>query len=165
MLKKRLSPILVLLMVFALLIFIKTADFQLLNIHMSGRPVLNRIPFLVIISAVISFLLIRILDRRKDFWTLLNFLGIFAIIFVANWYVTDYYAYENFDYCLSKRVENYSRQTFTDRAGWHNDRFVVGKDTVVYGQNPSFGKIYKGNFRLYKSRFHRYYYLHEDSQQ
>lgn len=160
MTKKKTLSIIILVLIILLLVGTKYVDFDSFWIHVNHHKlVLNDTPFKIIISLIISFLLVSIFEKDYDYWTLFNFSWIAILVLLINHYFISYYDYRVLDYFCSKEIKDFETKKYVDKFGWVNNDFIVKTDTINVAQNPSVNSIYEGSFKIYKSRFQKYYYL------
>lgn len=160
MLKRKTVCLVILFLIMLLLIWTKYVDFDSFWIHVNHRTLaLNEMPFKIIISLIISFLLISIFEKDYDYWSLFNFSWIAILVLLVNHYFISYYDYRTLDYFCSEEIKDFETKKYTDKFGWVNNDFIIKKDTINLAQNPSVDSVYEGDFKIYKSRFQKYYYL------
>ena len=119
---------------------------------------LNKTPFVLIVSVILSGFVILFFEKRFDFWTLFNFGWVFILFFIFNLYFIQERGYELVDYFFADKVQNFKIEKSTED-GWLNTQFVIDQDTLYYNQIKEWEGFYNGEYNLYKSRFQTYYYL------
>ena len=163
--RKNIILIAILILTVSFLTILKFVDFLTLPIHIYNEiKELNETPFVIMMSLLIAILIISIIEKRMDFWTVFNFSWVFTLILLVNHYFITYSDYRAFDFYLSKRNENVKLKRYSDDSGWINNEFIVESDTIHLGQNPSINKTQNQHFKIYRSRFQKYYYLQENKE-
>lgn len=141
------------------LTLLKLSSLDDLYFYSAEKLKLNKIPFVAMVSFIVSLLVIIFFERRLDSWTAFNFAWIFVAVFIFNLIFISYHDYKRVDYLFSEKVENFKIVKYEEEKFNINTQFIIGQDTLHYNQNRKIKTIYDGGYNLYKSRFQKYYYL------
>ena len=140
------------------IILLKSLSFPFERITLPEKMALDKLPFLVIVSTVISYLLTIVFTKKTSVWILLYFVGFFSIVFPINLIFISYYDYAKIDFLLSEKSINFKEIKEEDDA-WKIRKFIIKKDTIYKTDNINWSEIYDGDYTLSKSRFQEYYYV------
>lgn len=136
------------------LIIIKFIDINTLPL----RPYkLSKLPFILIISSLLSILSLLSIEKKIVFLSIFSLAGIFIVSSVALSFLFNTEDFEKIDYCFSQKVENYEYKKYVDEFNWTNERFILIKmiqfillthpiKTITEKKNIVFGKVYFNNF-------------------
>ena len=116
---------------------------------------LNKTPFVLIVSVILSGFVILFFEKRFDFWTLFNFGWVFILFFIFNLYFIQERDYELVDYFFADKVQNFKIEKSTED-GWLNTKFVIDQNTLYYNQIKEWEGFYNEDYILNKSRFQTY---------
>ena len=139
-------------------VYLKLVDFDLLPISQKNDD-FNRLLFLGTYSILFTILVIILIEKRIDFFTIFHFMWIFPLILLISNFTINNYDIEKLDYIFSHEVENFTNEKYVDESGWTINEFTLKNEIFYFSQNPSWGEIYNGDFKIYKSFFSNRYFL------
>ena len=139
-------------------VFLKFIDFDLLPISQKNDD-FNRLLFLGTYSILFTILVIILIEKRIDFFTIFHFMWIFPITLLISNFIISNYDIEKLDYLFSRKIENFTNKKYVDESGWTINEFTLKNEIFYFSQNPSWGEIYNGDFKIYKSFFSNRYFL------
>lgn len=152
------------LILFAVILFLyailMVVQFDFLVIVPNYRYV--KLYWVLSLTIILSILLLIIIEKKYDFFTIFNLMWIplFIGIFIGLSFTP--YTLRKLDYIFSKEVKKFNVEYYQDGNLWHIHKISHQSDTIYYNQNESWEDIYKGKFKLYKSRFVDAYHLKKD---
>lgn len=83
---------------------------------------------------------------------------VFPLSLLLSFFLIKNYNVEKLDYLFSQKVKNFEIVKYKE-GGWIVNRFVVEGDTIYFSQNPSWGDVYNGKYKIYRSIFQKHYHL------
>lgn len=155
--RKFICTIIIMLIISALCV-VKLSSVNFLVVDQMQRTELNKFPFIIILSIIISLTIIYLIEKRFDFWSIFNFSWLTIFVFALNYIIISYYDYKIIDFSLSRNITNYKIEKYNDDS-WIITRIIYEKDTLYTYQNPKTQIVYSGDYNLNKSRFQKFYYL------
>ncbi|WP_373710047.1 hypothetical protein [Kaistella sp.] len=85
------------------LTLLKLSSLDDLYFYSAEKLELNKMPFVAMVSLIVSLLVIIFFERRLGFWTVFNFAWIFVTVFIFNLIFISYHDYNRVDYLFLKR--------------------------------------------------------------
>lgn len=116
------------------LTLLKLSSFDDLYFYSAEKLELNKMPFVDMVSFIVSLLVIIFFERRLDFWTVFNFAWIFVAVFIFNLIFICYHDYKRVDYLFSEKLENFKTLKYEEEKFNINTQFIIGQDTLHYNQ-------------------------------
>lgn len=114
------------------------------------------------LTLILSILFLLSIEKKQDFFSVFNFMWIFIMFGILIGTCFNFYTLKKLDYIFSKEVKKFNVEYYQDGNLWHFHKISHQSDTIYYNQNESWEDIYKGKFKLYKSRFVDAYHLRKD---
>lgn len=114
--------------------------------------------FQLILSLIISFFVILAIEEVHDFFTLFNCLWIIPLSFAVCFFWIKPDDLKKADYLFSKEIKDFKLNKYKE-GPWITTEFQMENDNIYFSQRPDWDSIYKGNFKVYKSRFLKSYHL------
>ena len=148
----------IIILIISALCAVKLSSVNFLVVDQMQRTELNKFPFIVIFSIIISLTIIFLIEKRFDFWSVFNFSWLTIIVFALNYIIISSYDYKIIDFSLSRNITNYKIEKYNDDS-WIITRFIYEKDTLYTYKNPKTQIVYSGDYNLNKSRFQKFYYV------
>jgi hypothetical protein len=158
---KRKASFGVLILILVLLAFVNFNSFDLLP-SMPYFKLENQFPIFLISSLILSVLILLVIEKKHDFFSLFNFMWVFLISFFLCRIFFNYSNVRKLDYLFSKEITEYKLEQIKEghRSQFHVFKFdLENKDRVYYSLNLDWEEIYTGEFKLYKSKFTNAYFL------
>lgn len=152
------------LILFAVILFLyailMVVQFDFLVIVPNYRYV--KLYWVLSLTIILSILLLIIIEKKYDFFTIFNILWIplFIGIFIGLSFTP--YTLRKLDFIFSKKVNDYNVEYFSEDRYFHVHKFIYKNDDLYYYEDERWDDIYKGKFKLYKSRFVDAYHLRKD---
>lgn len=102
--RKFICTIIIMLIISALCV-VKLSSVNFLGVDQMQRTELNKFPFIVIFSIIISLTIIFLIEKRFDFWSVFNFSWLTIIVFALNYIIISSYDYKIIDFSLSRNIK------------------------------------------------------------
>lgn len=152
------------LILFAVILFLyailMVVQFDFLVIVPNYRYV--KLYWVLSLTIILSILLLIIIEKKYDFFTIFNILWIplFIGIFIGLSFTP--YTLRKLDFIFSKEVKDFKVEYYKEAKFWHVRKFTHQNNSLYFNQHENWDDIYKGKFKLFKSRFVDAYHLRKD---
>lgn len=114
--------------------------------------------FQFVLSLIISFFVVLAIEKVHDFFTIFNCMWIIPLSFAILYFWITPKDLEKLDYVFSIEMKDFKTERIKEGV-WDKNIIQVGNDRIYHSQRPDWETVYKGEYRLYKSRFQNYYHL------
>ena len=115
--------------------------------------------YLIAFSLTITILLLLLIEKKQDFFSIFNFMWLFPLTAFILWLFISPIEIAKLDFLFAKRIKEYHITKYKD-GGWNVNRVEVGTDTFYFVQNTGYESLIDSkDIIVYKSRFKKYYHL------